>query len=157
MKHILRTWSCSQRFLNKKIHILLIHTFRSLYNITLNRLFLSTFENPFFSISNVSFVGKFWARMDVVGTELCSHFLVAHAFGLNFLRILYSVFIWTGKTYGLENSYFIISNCRFSGCWTFFDNNGLIFRFRRQAHLILERQLLWFNELTHSSQPVSWW
>ena len=42
----------------------------------------------FFGISNISFVGKLRARMVIVGTELCSHFLFAHAFGLIFLRIL---------------------------------------------------------------------
>ena len=88
MKHILSTLFISRTFLNKKIHDLLIHTFRNLYNITLNRLFLSTFENLFYSISNVSFVGKLRAQWVVVGTELCSHFLVAHEVGFKFLRIL---------------------------------------------------------------------
>ena len=88
MKHILRAWFYSKRFLNKKIHDLLIHTFRSLFNYTLNRLFYLTFQNYFFRISNVSFVCKLRARRFVVRTELCSHFLIAHEVCLNLLRIL---------------------------------------------------------------------
>ena len=38
------------------MHDLLIHTFRSLCNYTLYRLFLLTFDDPFFGILNVSFV-----------------------------------------------------------------------------------------------------
>ena len=105
---ILRTWFCSSRFLNKKIHNLLIHIFRSLYNISLNRLILSTFKNPFFSLSNITFASKLRTRRVVVGTELCSHFLVAHEVCLNYRRI------------------FILSNFRFSLFSTSFENNGFI-------------------------------
>ena len=63
-------------------------TLKSFDNITLNRLFCTTLENPFFSILNVSFVGNLRAQRVAVETELCSHFLVAHEVGLNFLRIL---------------------------------------------------------------------
>ena len=51
----------------------------------------------------------------------CFHYAIAHT-------ITPSVLILIGGTSGLENSHFIISNCRFSGRSTFPDN-GLICRF----------------------------
>ena len=70
------------------MHDLLMPTFRSRCNHTLYKLILSTFDDLFFGILNVSLVGKLNARRVVVRTELCSYFLVAHKVGRNFFCIL---------------------------------------------------------------------
>ena len=56
----------------------------------------------------------------------CFRYAIAHTVGQNFYYILILGLDLNGGTYCLKNSYFIISNCKFSGRSTFPENNGLI-------------------------------
>ena len=130
---------------------------QSVYSTWGYRLFLSTFQDSFFGIQNISFVSKLRARRVVVKTELCSHFPVAHAFGLNFLRIqiLGLDLNWQNVRLGKLVLHYI----ELQVLWLLdlLRQQRLNLRLRGQANLLFERQLLWFNELTHSRQPLSWW
>ena len=69
-----------------------------------------TFKNSLFGDSNVSFLGKLGGRRVVDGSELDSHFLVAHEVGLYFRRILRLRFyrlIWRAVRLGELVLYYI--------------------------------------------------
>ena len=151
------TWDCLRKFFNNKIHDFLIQTLWNIFNYTLNRLFFSKLENSFFGISNVSFVDKLRARKVVVGTELCRNFLVSHAVGLNFLRILIHGLNLNLRDVRLLELVLHYIDLHILWSFDFSRQQRLNWRLRRQAHLFLERQFLWFDELTHSSRPLSWW
>ena len=110
-----------------------MHTLRNIFNYDLNRLFLSTFKDSFFGISNDSFVGKVRARRVVVGTELCRHFLVAHKVGFNFLRIM------------------IIGRYRLN--WR---DAKIFWRMRKHVHFLFKRNRFRFDEIIQSSRPLLW-
>ena len=124
---------------------------------TLNSFFLLTFKNSLFGDSNIGFVCKLRARRVVVGTKLCRHFLVAYAVGLNFLRNL--IFDLDLNWRDVRLGELVLHNIDFKIIWSFDFPRQQRFnlRLRGQAHLFLEHKFLRFDELTHSSRPLSWW
>ena len=129
--------------------------YRKYFKQNSNSFHLSTFENSLFGDSNVGFVSKLRARRVVVGTKLCRHFLVAHALGCNFLRI---------RLLGLDLNWrdvrlgeLVLHYIDLQNLWSFdfLRLQRLNLRLQGQAHLLLERQILRFDELTHSRRPLS--